>query len=203
MSIDTYANLQTAIANWLDRSDLTARIPEFITLAETRIMRRLRVRGMEERSITSLVSGQEYYGLPDDFLEVRDVQVNTNPLSRLKYMTPRELDDTYPNDSQGTPAAFTIIGNEVQLKPTPNITTDFEIAYFEKIPNLSDSNTTNWLTANAPDLLLYGSLIESEAYLVNDQRVPLWKSAFDEAINDANKQANKGRWPQGPIQVRT
>ena len=202
MAISTYAELQTAIANWLDRSDLTDKIPDFITLAEIRIQRNLRVRGMEERSTTTLVPGQEYYGLPDDFLEVRDVQVNTDPITSLKYMTPKEMDETYPNQSNGTPKAFTIIGNEIQLKPTPDSADTFEIAYFEKIQNLSDTNTTNWLTQNAVDLLLYGALIEAEAYLVNDTRIPVWKAAFDMAIQEANNQANKGRWPQGPIAAR-
>ncbi len=50
MSISTYAELQTAVGNWLNRADLTARIPEFIELFEARVKRDLRVRQMEKRA---------------------------------------------------------------------------------------------------------------------------------------------------------
>ena len=203
MSISTYAELQTAVANWLDRTDLTARVPEFITLAEARIGRRLRVRGVEERSTTPLVSAQEYYALPSDFLEARNVQINTNPVNVLTYRTPEQLDKDFPYSTAGTPCAFTIIGEEIQLKPVPSTTDTMEIAYFKKLSALSASNTTNWLTTNAPDLLLYGSLIEAEAYLVDDPRIAVWKGAFDESISEWNRQENKGRYSGSHLEIRT
>jgi hypothetical protein len=202
MSLSTYAELQTAVASWLDRSDLTTNIPDFITLAEARIARRLRVRGVEERSTTPLVSGQQYYALPSDFLQARNVQINTNPLNVLTYRTPEELDKEYPSDTSGTPAAFTIIGEEIQLKPIPSSGDTMEIAYFKRLPALSDSNTTNWLTANAPDLLLYGSLIEAEAFLVNDPRIELWRGAFNEAIDAWDAQEYKGRYSGSHLEIR-
>jgi len=202
MAIDTYATLKTAIANWLDRTDLADRIPEFIALAEARIGRRLRVRGVEERSTTSLVSGQEYYSLPSDFLECRNVQINTNPLKRLSYRTPQQMDFEYPSTSTGTPKVFTIIGLEIQLKPIPDSTDTIEIAYYKKLTALSDSSTTNWLTANAPDLLLYGSLIEAEAYLINDPRIVIWKSAYDLAMNEWNMTDDKARHSGSTLEVR-
>ena len=104
MSISTYAELKTAVANWLDRSDLTDRVPEFITLAEARIGRKLRVRGVEERATTPLVGSQEYYALPSDFLEARNVQINSNPVQVLTYRTPQQLDKEYPS-STGTSSA--------------------------------------------------------------------------------------------------
>lgn len=191
---DSYSQLQTDVANWLDRSDLTSRIPDFITLAETRIGRRLRVRGVEARdtSITT-ASGTEYYTLPTDFLSARNVQLNTNPVRRLKYFTPEQLDYEYPSTSVGATKAFTIIGEQIQLKPVPNSANTLEIAYFKKLAALSDSNTTNWLTSNAPDLLLYGALIEAEAYLVDDPRIGIWKSAFDEAMKEFNDRDDMGR----------
>jgi hypothetical protein len=202
MSISTYAELQTAVASWLDRSDLSANIPDFIALAEARIARRLRVRGVEERSTTPLVSGQQYYALPSDFLQARNVQINTNPLNVLTYRTPEELDKEYPSTAGGTPRAFTIIGEEIQLKPIPGSTDTMEIAYFKRLPALSNSNTTNWLTANAPDLLLYGSLIESEAFLVNDPRIQIWNTLFDEAMKEWTHQDEKGRYSGSHIEIR-
>ena len=133
MSISNYTELKTAVENWLDRSDLTDRVPEFIALAEVRINRALRVRGIEERSYTSLVSGQAYYSLPSDFIEQRNVQINTNPVNVLTYRTPQQLDQEYPSDTTGTPVCFTIIGEEIQLKPIPASTDQLEISYYKRL----------------------------------------------------------------------
>jgi len=194
MAIDSYFTLQTAVENWLDRDDLNERITEFISLAEARIARRLRVSGVEERSITTLVVGQEYYTLPSDFITARRIKINSSPVRILKYKTPAQFSDLHGNSSSGASVDYTIIGEEIQLGPTPNSTDTLEVAYFMKLPALTDSNTTNWLTANAPDLLLYGSLMEAEAYLINDPRIPIWKSGFDEAMIEWNKQEDTARF---------
>ena len=203
MSISNYTELQTAVINWLDREDLNARVPEFITLAEARIARKLRSRGVEERSTTVMVSGQEYYTLPTDFLEARRVKINSNPIRVLDYKTPTQITDLFPDSGTGVSRYYTIIGEEIQLKPSPGSTDTLEIAYFTRLPPLNDSNQTNWLTANAPDLLLYGSLIEAEAYLVNDPRIQIWKGAFDESINEWNTQEDRARFSGHPLEIST
>ena len=203
MSISSYSELKTAVENWLDRDDLSDRVEEFISLAETRLYRRLMPRAFEERSYTPLVAGQEYYSLPTDFLYQRNVQINTNPVNVLKYMTPEQLDKEYPNTGSGVPAAYTIIGNEIQIKPIPSSTDNLEIAYFQKLPALSATNTTNWTLTNAPDLLLYGSLIEAEAYLVNDPRIGIWKAAFDEGLQHVNALEMRARHSGNHLEMRT
>lgn len=201
MSIANYSELQTAVSNWLDREDLSSMIPDFISLAEARIARSLRSRGVEERATTVLVAGQEYYSLPTDFLEARRVKINSNPIRVLDYKTPTQITDMFPDSSGGVSRYYTIIGEEIQLKPSPNSTDTLEIAYFTKLPPLSDSNLTNWLTANAPDLLLYGSLIEAEAYLVNDPRIAIWRGAFEESINEWNLQDERARFSGHPLET--
>lgn len=204
MSISNYTELKTAVDNWLDRTDLTDRVPEFIALGEARIYRNLRVRGMEARDTsTTIVGGTQYYTLPTDFIEARNVQINTNPVRVLKYLTPEQMDVEYPYTYTGQPIAYTIIGEEIQLGPVPAQGGTLEIAYYKRLAALSDSNLTNWLTSNAPDLLLYGSLIEAEAFLVNDPRVPLWKAAFDEAIAEWNRQEMSGRHSGSHLSMRT
>lgn len=204
MAIATFAELKTAVENWLDRTNLTDRVPEFITLAETRVNRSLRVLGIETRSITSLVAGQAYYAFPSDFQEMRNIQINTNPITLLTYRTPQQLDVEYPDQSTtGTPKVYTIIGSQFQLAPIPESTDDLEIAYFKSPAVLSDSNTTNWTLTNAPDLLLYASLLEAEAFLVNDSRVPLWKAAFDEGMKEINMQAKRARHSGTALVART
>ena len=203
MAINDYSTLQTAIINWIDRSDISDRVPEFISLAEARINRKLRVRGIADRSTTLLVSGQQYYTLPTDFLQTRNVQITTNPIKTLVYRTPEQIDVEYPSTSSGTPVAFTIIGDEIQLRPVPSSTDTLEIAYFARPAALSDSNTTNWVITNAPDLLLYGSLIEAEGFLVNDERIGIWKSLYENAMRELNTQEFNGRYSGSHLEVRT
>jgi hypothetical protein len=202
MAIDSYSTLQTAVTNWLDRSDLTDRVPEFITLGEARIARRLRVRGVETRDTSITLTGSEYYTLPTDFLEARRIKVNSSPVRVLKYLTPTQLSTKFPSGTTGSAGYYTIIGEEIQIKPVQSGSSVLEITYFKRLPALSDSNTTNWLTANAPDLLLYGSLIEAEAYLVDDPRIPIWKGAFDESMAEWNKQEDKGRFSGSHLEAR-
>ena len=88
MAIATYTDLQTSIANFLARSDLTAQIPDFIALAEASMSRELETRSQEKRATASTVSGNEYLSLPTDLREVREVKLNTSPLTVLRYYSP-------------------------------------------------------------------------------------------------------------------
>jgi hypothetical protein len=89
MALSTFTELKDAIADWLDRSDLTARIPDFIALAEARINRELRIRPMEVRSIMYTTSGQQYFNLPGGYIQMRNIQLNTNPTHLLSTLHQR------------------------------------------------------------------------------------------------------------------
>jgi len=204
MAISTYAELKSSIAAWLNRTDLTDIIPDFITLAELRISKRLRSKGNMGRATTTLVVNQEYYTLPTDFIEARNIQMNTSDgVTLLKYRTPDQMDIEYSSSTPGTPEAHTIFGTEVQIRPIPDTANTLEIAYFKRLDALSDSNTTNWLTANAIDLLLYGSLIEAEPYLKDDTRMPMWKALFDEGLRALNEQEQRGRFSGSNLVARS
>ena len=164
MALGTFTELKDAIADWLDRSDLTDRIPDFITLAEARLNRDLRIRPMEVRSTMTTTADQRYFNLPGGYLQMRNIQLNTNPITPLEYITPEMLDRLYGGDTTGKPRAYTLIGDEIQLAPIPDSTYTLEMAFYEKFTALGDGTsgtvTSNWLTTNAPDVLLYGALLE-------------------------------------------
>ena len=87
MAIGTFAQLKTATANWLDRSDLTDRIPEFITLAEARFNRVLRIRDMETVSTAiSTTAGTREYNLPTGFVQMKEFHLSTDPITPLAYI---------------------------------------------------------------------------------------------------------------------
>ena len=190
MAISTYSELKTAVANWLDRSDLTDIIPDFIVLAETRHKRDFKIRRMETRVTANTISGTEYYTLPDDYIAMRNIKLNSDPKTALEYLTPEIMDRLQAGSSTGKPKAYSIKGNNIQLRPLPDGVYEIEISYYKTFAALSDSNTTNDMLTHHPDAYLYATLLEAEPYLQNDKRVTLWLQAYEiakKAIIDSNE----------------
>ena len=184
MAISNYSELKSAIADWLDRTDLTDSIPDFITLAETRHRRDFKIRRMETRVTANTIVDSEYYTLPDNFVAMRNIQLNTNPKTSLEYLTPEQMDRIHAGSTKGKPKAFSIIGNNIQLRPIPDSVYQIEMLYFKYFTPLSDSNTTNDMLTYHPDAYLYGALVEAEPYLQNDKRIQVWAGYYERAKKD-------------------
>ena len=202
MSLSTYSDLQTSIANYLARSDLTSIIPDFITLAENRLRRELRIRQMLKSVTTSTVSGDATVELPSDFLEIRDFVVMTNPIQPLSYSSPSSLSNDLRTSEVGVPLSYTILASEFQLAPAPDGIYTLKMLYFAAPPYLSSSNTTNVFLNIAPDGLLYGALVEAEPYLMNDARINTWGSMYDRAITSLTKSDEEGQYSGVPLAMK-
>ena len=194
MAISTFAELKTAAANWLDRSDLTDRIPEFIALAEARFNRVLRIRDMETVSTAiSTTAGTREYSLPTGFVQMKEFHLTTDPITPLSYITPEMMSRMWAGSTTGKPMVFTIIADNVRLGPSPDAVYTTSMLYYKTFTALSDSNTTSEMLTNNPDVYLYGTLLEAEPFIMNDERVPLWLAAFEKAVSDIQNQDNKDR----------
>ena len=202
MALSTYAELKTAIQTWLGRpGDTTLALADFIALCEARVSRDLRVRAMEER-VTATVSTQ-YVALPPGFLEMRNFQLNTNPVTSLSLMSPEQIDSINAGSESGRPRVYAIIGNEIQLAPTPDAEYEAEMTYWKRITPLSDDEPTNWLLENAPDVYLFGALAESAPFLGEDGRYALWDAKYKEGISRLQRADDRGKWSGSVMQVRT
>ena len=201
MSISNYSELNTAVANWLDRDDLTDRIPEFIALCEARFNRLLRIRAMEYKQTASTVAAQRNLALPTGFIQMRNLQINTSPIVPMQYVTPEIYDRLYGSTLTGTPQMYTIIADEIQLGPIPASVQTIEMLFYKKFDALTAVATTNWMITNAPDVYLYGCLLEAEPFIMNDPRVQLWATAFKQAIADMQEQDNKDRHSGSALRV--
>lgn len=188
MSVTTYAELQTAIGTWLARSDLTT--TDYITMFEAFANRKLRVRQMEASTTLTPSSGSAT--LPTDFLQARRVTWLGDTRVELEYVHPSYLQAAYPNTGEGTPTVYTIENATLKVRPVSD--TNLEFNYWQKIPVLSVSNTTNWLLTAHPDLYLFGSLFEASMALADDDRAALWKGRRDEILEEI---ASLGRKTQG------
>ena len=182
MSITNYAGLQTTIANYLARSDLTAQIPDFIRLAEIRLRRDLRIRQMLNSSITSTTGGDQTVSLPIDFLQLRDLFIVTNPVQPLDYLTPSVFNRNARVTESGLPVNYTIIANEFKLAPVPDTNYTLRMLYYYAPEFLTSENPSNMFLSTCPDLLLYGALVEAEPYLMNDGRIQVWAGMYDRGV---------------------
>jgi len=202
MAISTFAELKTATANWLDRSDLTDRIPEFIALAEARFNRILRIRDMETVSTAiSTTGGTREYSLPTGFVQMKEFHLTTDPLTPLAYITPEMMTRLWAGSSSGKPEVFTVIADNVRLGPSPDAVYTTSMLYYKTFTALSDDATTNDMLTNNPDVYLYGTLLEAEPFIMNDERVQLWGMAFKQAVDDIQNQDNKDRHSGSQLRV--
>jgi len=202
MAIGTFAQLKTAAANWLDRSDLTDRIPEFIALAEARFNRELRTRDMETVSTAiSTVAGTREYSLPTGFVQMKEFHLSTDPLTPLAYITPEMMTRLWAGSATAKPQVFTIIADNVRLGPGPDAVYTTSMLYYKTFTALSDSATTNEMLTNNPDVYLYGTLLEAEPFIMNDQRIQVWLGAFDRAVASIQNQDNKDRHSGSNLRV--
>ena len=201
MAINTYSTLQTAVANWLDRNDLTDRIPEFISLAEATFNRVWRLRAMETTVADATPSGSKEDALPSGYLQMREIHLSTTPVVSLAYITPEIMYRIRAGSTSGKPNSYTIVGDNILFGPTPDGAYDYSMTYYKAFDALSDSAPTNWLVLNAPDLYLYGTLLQAEPFLMNDERVPLWERGVRQVINDLQQQDDKDRHSGSEMRV--
>ena len=201
MAINTYGTLQTAVANWLDRDDLTSRIPEFISLSEAIFNRTLRIRAMETTVSDNTPSGSKEDALPTGYLQMREIHLATSPIASLSYVTPEIMYRIKAGSTSAQPNSYTILGENILFGPTPDGVYAYSMTYYKALDALSDAAPTNWAILNAPDLYLYGTLLQAEPFLMNDERVPLWERGFRQAISDLQEQDNKDRHSVSEMRV--
>lgn len=173
MSISTHAELLTALENYLHRSDLTSILPDFISLAEAKLNRRLRLRAQETTATGSVASS---VGLPADFVELISIKVTTGGTT---YPIDYKPTGKTRGESGGT-YYYTTVGSNIEFESVASGAT-YKLTYYAKFAALSAG--VNWLITNAPDVYLYASLLEAEPYLKDDERITLWSNLLENSIS--------------------
>lgn len=177
MSLNTYSDLKASIANWLNRDDIANEIPDFISLAESRIAHEVRLPTLEKKVLISLDT-EGYTTIPVDFLEAKDVFFNDKPLERRSLA---EIKSYEPYS--GIPIYFAREVGKLTFfpKPTMGATDKLEMIYYQQVASLSDSAPTNVLLSTVPELYLYGSLVEAANFLGSDSSQ--WEMNYQTAYN--------------------
>jgi hypothetical protein len=197
MALNSYSALRTSIGDWLNRDDLTAVIPDFISLAEAQMERRLPTQKMVKRANATIDT--PFSALPSDFLSAKSlVLTSTAPVQPLVFLTEDELDaKKYVYRTTGKPQYFALVGNQIEVLPAPDTSYTAELTYVATLAKLSDSNTSNWVLERHPDVYLYGSLLQAAPYLRDDERVGLWANQYQSAIEDMMLQNERAAFSQG------
>lgn len=194
----TYAGLRASIADFLNRSDLTAVIPDFIALAEVQMMRRFAAaagaglpvpRRLLIRADATIEAGSEFVAVPQRFMAPRSFILRTQKVTELDYLSPETFlaaKKTLIFDAGDTPRYYTAIGAEFQILPVPAAEYEAELTFFQAPAPLSDAAPANWMLQDHPDVYLYGALTQSAPYLEHDERISVWGALFTQAITDAS-----------------
>ena len=191
--ITDYGSLKAHLADTLNRDDLTSVIPQFVEFAMADLNRKLRVRQQMVRAQGDVFSGNDKIRLPANFLAMRNIQVNSDPVRGLEYATPERMDElrqSYNGGANGEPVYYTVMGDNIFVVPTPDGTYQLEIGYYRDIPTLTTDSDTNFLITDHPDLITYGSLMHSAPYLQDDSRLQVWATLYSTAL-EATMEANK------------
>lgn len=178
-----WVTLITQVKDFAARSDLTtAYVDYFIDLAENWFNNNLRVPEMETTN-GSLTYSSGAITNPSDLLSWKRLSVTSNGSTYLLKPVSYEQNEDQDDGTTGIPTRYVIRGGSTLLRPTPD-STSYTVSgtYYQRVPALSDTQSTNWIITNYQDAYVYGALAAMEGFIQNDPRIPLWKQLFAEAV---------------------
>ena len=201
MSIINFGTLKTAIADTLNRDDLTSVIPQFVSLAQAQFNRKIR----SHRQITrgSLTIDAQFEALPADWLETIRITMDASPIRALTQISMDDLTRyrTAIDNTTDAPVYFAHNGTDIELFPTPSTSYTGEITYYAKVTALSADGDTNWLLTNNPDVYLYGSLVHTAPYLREDPRIAVWAGLLAQGMDEIEDETAAARFGS-PLRMR-
>jgi hypothetical protein len=201
MALTTYAQLQSVVADYLNRTDLTTQIPDFITLCESRIRRTIRTKHTSVLQAT-LVADDTSLAFPAHLSDILSVSLSGTTHQAVLTLVSHSvlLEKRRLYTASRTPVWCAIVGDTLEFAPTSDDTYTVDIEVEGPFVPLSDSATSNWLLDDYPDVYLYGTLAESAPFLKDDERVPMWNGRFEKAMGELEQARDRWRFP-GPLNV--
>lgn len=195
MALNNYANLKQAIERFSHRTDISDVIDDFIDLAENKIDHELELRTNEVRSTNTASTTDRFLALPASFLEMRRLSLINGSLNfEIDYLSP---DQMRIKNEAGRPSYYTVT-SQLEFNKIPDFAYKVEMSYYTRLTPLDDSNTTNDVLTNHPNLYLYGSLVELHKWARDEDTAITYESLFDKEMTKANKQERRGRYGPAP-----
>ncbi len=190
----TYNLLMDDVQSYINRNDpdFVAQIPRLIMMAENRIAARVRGLGFLKYAQFELTTSEPTVVKPVRWRETAAMSIIVN--GETKFLTQRNYQfcrTFWPDQSQvGVPDHYSDYDYEHWLiAATPDTAYEAEVAYYERPLPLDATNQTNWTTRYAPQLILYATLLEAQPWIKREDRLQIFKSLYDEAVNDVTTEA--------------
>lgn len=197
-NITTWATLKTEVANQLNRTDLTNDVPFFIQLAEFRIYRELRVRQMETVLNSTMSSGQ--IAVPSGYRSLKFAYIDGTPVQKLERKDAEWIYHNYPTRSASSkPFYIARDGGNFIFGPFPDSAYTVKGVFYKQLDLLSDSNTSNWLITDAPDLIYFAALCEAKPWLGDDERIAIWERKYEVVKQRVQLTDNAEEFSGGPL----
>ena len=204
MALNSYSALKTSVANWLNRSDLTTEIEDFVVLAEKDFNSKLRIRKMIAQ--TSVTINAETVALPTGFLQIRDFFITQGGTKHsLTYITPTQMDQIKGSSTSAMPEVYTILGDNFRFAPIPSSSFSGTLNFYKEFDTLSDSNTSNFILTSHPAIYLYGSLYHAANFLggVEPRLIGQWQQMYVTALERLERNDREDQFSGSPLQIRT
>lgn len=186
--ISGYASLKTAMGDWLARSNLTSYTDNFLQNWEERFYRQPKNFGRWMETSLSTAIASSVVAVPSAYLGLKYSYVSGSPSSRLDRVSLNQLYGRYPRGSDtGLPVWISRDTTNFVFGPPPDSNYTIKGVYWAKptlIRSFASDAAAHWLIVNAPDLVLYGSLLESAPFLRNDSRLMVWQGLYATALQD-------------------
>lgn len=187
MTISTHSELKTALASWTKRADLTNYLDDLVMAGEKWIMRNVRATEMET-ALSVAISGTGIATAPTGFLGLKNSYVDGSQTQKLYVMSMAQLLEKYPlRASSSKPKFIAYDAGSFHFGPFPDSTYTIKGTYYKRQGPLSSAVYD--LFTNNPDLFLFAALAETEPFIKNDKRVPLWTAKRDGIANAINAEA--------------
>ena len=195
----TYDEIKTKVAEYLNRTDLTSQMYMFIDLTESDINKVIKHQDLIKRA--NAVAETQYTQLPSDWSRVINVELNTSDHTTLLQQSTESLDlkRTSIDNVSGRPEYFAITDNAIELCPTPDTNYELQLTYYANIPELRSTNTTNVVSDKFPDVYIYGCCKHASVFLMEDERVGMFQTLFDKALEEVRLQQERASFGVGSL----
>jgi len=204
MALDgTYSGLLASVASWMNRTDLSATIPDFVSIAESRIARELRLRTQLVTTTLTTSTTTRAVALPTDWLEFENVSIAGTPETACQYVNIEHMDVKYPEAGYaGRPFVYTIEGANILLGPTPDSAYTVNVMYYARFPSLV-SVGANWLLTNHPNIYLYACMREGAFFTKDAAGAAQWDGLFKQEVKTLQDQDDEATHSGSALRVKT
>jgi hypothetical protein len=188
-----YTNLVRDIKRFMedDGTEFSDAIDTFIDITELKLSRELKIPAFRRRATSTLTANDPFISMPADMVSLENLHlIESNSRTLLLLRSDEFMMEYWPDrTATGSPRYYSYFDDDTMyVAPTPGSNISVEISYRRRLPALSSSNLTNWLTDNASDALLYGCLVEAAAFNRNYALQERYMAMYQKAVQDITQE---------------